>query len=255
MVERLSKIPKINTIPEQAPYFVVVRGLIVGIYSTFEQVKRVKGHQKGGIYKKFQNREEAIAWYQQGISIPYLIDPNAIEIHYDVTQDRDWYASVSIVFPHKEYPDKCVNASTEAFDLDFKIMLKIFDTVPHEIPLLIITDSKRIAYGYNYNMRAFPNHDLGPCEPLDLWEQLLGVIRSRPTYTAIDWRDDGNKARRAVDECCMTQYHARVPDWIIMRQQQRMSWAFCAKIYGLPLDLRRKIGNMITGCFAPDFVW
>jgi hypothetical protein len=53
----------------------------------------------------------------------------------------------------------------------------------------------------------------------------------------------------------MTQYHARVPDWIIMRQQQRLSWAFCAKIYGIPLDLRRKIGNMITGCFAPDFVW
>lgn len=52
---------------------------------------------QGSVYKKFLFKDEALAWHEKSLQLPSLSDPRALEIHtsgrhYDVTQERDWYA-------------------------------------------------------------------------------------------------------------------------------------------------------------------
>lgn len=236
-------------------FFVVVEGPKTGIFEAFDDFTASLS-----VYKQFNNRDAAVDWFERALQCPSLHDPAALEIHtsgrnYDVSQDKDHYAAVAVYFRFDAMRSFCVSANRDAeyaSVLDFVAFLKALEIAPPTVPLRIVTDSKRIAYGINYGLREWPKHDLNANTQPVLWERIeanLALRREEGQVVAVTFRREANRAFKQATDCCHQQMNSGAR-WIsphvrILRSQCD-AWSLCALRLGkLPRDLRRMIARYV----------
>lgn len=236
-------------------FFVVVEGPQTGIFEAYDDFTASLS-----IYKQFNNCNAALAWFERALQRPSLFNPAALEIHtsgrnYDVSQDKDHYAAVAVYFGRGDARNLCLSANRDADYarvLDFMAFLKALELAPLNVPLRIITDSKRIAYGINYGLREWPKHDLNANTQPVLWERIeanLALRSEERQVVAVDFQRDKNRAFQQATDCCREQMNSGsrwMPPWVRILRTQCDAWSLCAIRMGkLPRDLRRLIARFV----------
>ena len=177
--------------PNGWKFFVVVRGRQIGFFSTYEDVKPLV-YGCDGVYKSFSRRQEAEAWFEKALQLP--LNPHATEIHissrhYDLTQDKDWVEGVSIYFGRGNKLNFCAPKHLG----NLKVFIKAIERAPKDVPLRIITDSKTLAFGFNYGMKSWPKHEfIVSAETQSTWDRINALVGSR--IVAIDYSKEQNSA-------------------------------------------------------------
>lgn len=237
----------------QGPVFVIVRGVELGFFKTFDEVKAVGGHDKNSVYKKFRNRQEGVNWYNSCIARPSIFrKQNSINIqiaflYYDVTQERDYGSAATMYFKEgdKRNFTKPTNMNASHADAACLIFLEIFK---YNIGSLInvLTNSKRLAYGINYGLWNWPKHDI-VSPPTALCEKCYQICIEK--NVAIDWYEG-----RALEQChsmCrrVSNDHTLFKKYKAI--EQALTWMMCAKQLNICKDVARIIGKIVRRAKVP----
>lgn len=230
----------------QGTVYVIVYGPGLGFYKTFDDLKKARGHVKGSVYKRFARADEAITWFESALALPSLPYAPRVELSvrcYDVTQERDTYAAVSIYYGHGDERNITAqaNTKTDTLDMYFVLLTRILDNTP-EFPIRITCDSYHIVYGINYGLWNWPKHDF--CSPPTLGFMNL---RDRIKGNGIEliWSDT-TTARKLVESNCEMQYSNEIPSfytlWKKACYKQCITWLMCARRLNINKDISKVIG-------------
>ena len=237
-------------------YFVVVKGPVTGIFASYDEFSKV-----GTVYKKFFKRQkaEALAWYERSLTLP-KIDKNISSLtihtsgrHYDVSQDKDWYAAVAVVFKNDDLNQSfCLSANRnceQSHELDFVAFIKALEIARTDIPLRMYTDSKRIAFGINYGLKEWPKHDFNANTKPVLWTRIESLMAYRADLgqvISVEYEQKANIAYFQATQLCTNQCHDRSLDPIKrITRNQCIMWILCAKKLGILRDIRIFIAKLV----------
>lgn len=195
--------------------FAIVYGPVTGLFDTWEDIKKVNGHKKGAVYKKFFRRSEAEDWFDASLCLPRY-GPKVWEIHisavcYDYTQDKDFYAAVAIYFGLNDVRNICLPANKVASidKLHTAICKKALDMCT-ENPVRIVCDSYSIVYGLNYGLWGWPKRDISGPPTEELLELQKEVMRRNIQVVWSDNTKTQNVARDLAMHCCGEQHYKNI---------------------------------------------
>jgi hypothetical protein len=233
------------------PVFAVVKGTTTGLFSTYEEVKQIKAHLKGGVWCRFSNKLQALNWLEQSLNNPSYNGSVGTEIHlsgrcYDVTQEHDTYAAVAMQYVTFPFKTICAQARVSPTDdLNMELFRRVLEGIPSDASRIkIVSDNYKIVYGCNYGLWAWPKHTIsGPVTEKEKY--VFNQVKQRKIQLL--WSDEkSNRARALATDCCYSQYIVKIPHFRPKYvRDQCVMWIICAKRLGVNPDIRRKIAKIV----------
>ena len=180
--------------------FVVLEGVNHGLYTNFEDVKRIDGHKKGHLYKKFARSADAVNWYRSATDLPRYSNPNAIVYLsgccYDVTQDKDVFAAVCCMSNRITSFCKPANWLFNSNTLSYALLEKVLLSIPTDLQKVrLVIDCPQLAFGIKYGLWAYPKMDI-MSPPTEQASKLYQRIQQQKMEVA--HCIEGNSARKLV---------------------------------------------------------